>query len=733
MTQLSRRHFLKVSAAGTATAILAGCGGERWVELVPYVVAPEEQLAGVPTYFASTCRMCPAACGILVKTMNGRAIKIEGNPEHPISRGRTCARGQSGLQLLYNPDRITGAVEQEERGSRRYRPLAWNDGINRLYERLNEAGSRVAIWLGSATSGHLVDLFTLFADAIGAPAPVRYDLYAAYHGYDVLQAVSGDLLGSAALPAYDLARADAIFSFGADYLGTWLNATAYNVAYSQFRSQPYGRRGYFVQFEPRMTNTGAAADRWVPVRPGDEALVAQALVRLIADEGFGPAQRVEAAQAVATEVDVEAAAAACHLTAGQLAELARAFAEAERPVALPGAGLAGRDNAAAAVAAVQALNVIAGTIGQAGGLSLAQGIEDAGLLPVATSTFADAQALVARMQAGEVDVLLVHGANPVYDMPAALGVVEALENVGMVVSFSPMPDETAVYADLVLPDRVYLEGWGYEVATPAQGGLPVVSSQQPVVGPLHDARSTADVLLTVARGIGAAAAALPWADEVAFIRERVTALPAAAYGGEGADLQWARFQQFGGWWPGQAPESALPEVEAGALAAVGAAEYQGDEGEYPYHLHLFMSPLLGDGHGASIPWLQGSPDPMTTVSWQTWVEINPATAEELGIEMNDVVRVSSPFGTLEAPAYIYPAIRPDTLAIPLGQGHSDYGRYARDRGANPVRLLGAEPGANGGNLMWSNVRVKVERTGDAKALARFETTIEEASGAHPPI
>jgi len=120
---------------------------------------------------------------------------------------------------------------------------------------------------------------------------------------------------------------------------------------------------------------------------------------------------------------------------------------------------------------------------------------------------------------------------------------------------------------------------------------------------------------------------------------------------------------------------------------------------------------------------------MTTISWQTWVELNPVTAEELGIETGDVLRVSSPFGTLEAPAYIYPAIRPDTIAIPLGQGHSDFGRYARDRGANPVRLLGAD----GDNLMWSNVRVQIERTGDEKALARFETTIEEAADAHPPI
>ena len=279
MTQLSRRKFLKVSAAGTATAVLAGCGAERWVELVPYVEAPEEQMAGVATYFATTCRLCPAGCGVLVKTMNGRAIMIQGNPEHPVNRGRLCARGHSGLQILYNPDRFTGAAEQPERGSREYQPIAWNEGINRLYEALNGAGSRVGIWLGSTTPGHLVELFTLFAEAIGAEPPVRADLYTLYNGYNVLEATNGELLGSARLPVYDVANADVVFSFGADWLGTWLNTTGYNLAYSQFRSGPYGQRGYFVQFEPRMTNTGAAADRWVPVRPGDEAQVAQALIR----------------------------------------------------------------------------------------------------------------------------------------------------------------------------------------------------------------------------------------------------------------------------------------------------------------------------------------------------------------------------------------------------------------------------------------------------------------------
>jgi anaerobic selenocysteine-containing dehydrogenase len=177
MTEFTRRDFLKVGAAGTAVAVLAGCTQEteRWVELEPYVRAPEEQLAGVPNWYASTCRMCPAGCGIIVRIMNGRAVKIEGNPEHPVNRGKLCARGQAGLQLLYNPDRVTDAVRQEERGERKFEAVPWNEAINTLYERISSAGGGVAVWVGSDTSGHLYDLFTRFTRAIGAEDPVRYD------------------------------------------------------------------------------------------------------------------------------------------------------------------------------------------------------------------------------------------------------------------------------------------------------------------------------------------------------------------------------------------------------------------------------------------------------------------------------------------------------------------------------------------------------------------------------
>jgi anaerobic selenocysteine-containing dehydrogenase len=164
-------------------------------------------------------------------------------------------------------------------------------------------------------------------------------------------------------------------------------------------------------------------------------------------------------------------------------------------------------------------------------------------------------------------------------------------------------------------------------------------------------------------------------------------------------------------------------------------QFQGDAQEYPYFLHLYMSDLLSDGRGASQPWLQGSPDPMTTVSWQTWVEINPVTAQQLGLQDNDIVKVTSPHGEIEALVYLYPGVRSDTVAVPLGQGHTDYGRYARNRGSNAIQLVGTQTDASGSparrdgsNLTWVTLRVKLAPTGRKKALARFENAVGVSQG-----
>ncbi len=715
--RISRRGFIKLGIAGTAGTILAGCQQpRRWVTLEPYVTPPEEQVTGQATWYASTCRQCPAGCGIVVRIMNGRAVKIEGNPEHPLNQGKLCARGQAGLQVLYDPDRLPGAVRQDVRGSRQFAPLEWNEALNRLYDGVNGAGSSLAVWLGSTTSGHLVDLFRRFTKAVGAPDPVVYDLYTAFHGYHALQSADAALFAQDALPAYELSQADVILSFGANFLGTWLSSTRYGVELGDFRTQPLGKRGYLIQLEPRMSITAATADQWVPIVPGTEGLAAQALVQLIADNAFGSAERVQRAQALAAGVDVNTIAQTIDVPVSDLTELARVFATAGKPVAIPGSTAGGGDLPSEPLNAMQALNVIAGI----DGLRLSPLPPLPALVRRDTSSLEDVKALITKMKGGEIKTLLVHGANPIFDLPASAGLDEAIKSVPLVVSFSPVVDETAQQADLILPDRTYLKSWGYEVVAPGFGEA-IVSSQQPVVKAQFDARSTGDVLLTVARGIPAVATALPWNDEVAFLKETITKLPPGAAGGSGAEVLWSRFRQHGGWWPASPGEGTAPQPAAPAAVEMPLPQFEGDPGEYPYYLHLYLSDLLSDGRGANQTWLQGSPDPMTTISWQTWVELNPQTAAILGVIAGDVVRITSPHGEVEAPVYVFPAIRPDTVALPLGQGHTDYGRYAVQRGANPLNLVNLQPfhSDSGG---WTGVRVKVEKTGRKVQLAVFENT-----------
>ena len=718
--KITRRHFLKLGAAGAATAVMAGCQNPRpWVILEPYVRPPEQQLAGVATWFATTCRQCPAGCGILVRIMNGRALKIEGNPEHPLNQGKLCARGQAGLQILYNPDRLTGPVQQAQRATRAYEPLAWEAGINTLYQKLSAAGEKVAIWTNSTVSGHLLDIFQRFSAAVGAAPPLVYDLHLGINGYRMLSGSSQELFGQAALPTYSLSEADVVLSFGADFLGSGLSPVQYGMQFGQFRGQPLGKRGYFVHLEPRMTINAVVADRWLPIRPGSEGLVAAAIVRMIADEALGSAERVARAQSLAGELDVGSVAEASDLSVEDLEALARIFATADRPVAIPGAALTGAETGAEALVAVQALNLVAAAGGAAAGLALSPSSPSEAVVVPEAAAYADAQTLVDRMRAGEIEVLLLHGANPAYDLPEAAGLQGALANVPFVVSFAPLVDETAVWADLILPDRTYLEGWGYALGSPAFD-LPVVTSQQPVVTPVFDSRSTADILLTVAKGIPEAAQALPWPHEVAFLQDTIARLGPGAAGGSGSEVLWERFRQKGGWWPASPPTPAEPTAASVPALQVAPPVYQGSEAEYPYFLYPYPSTLLGDGRGASQSWLQGSPDPMTTISWQTWVELNPETAVELGVRDGDIVRVISPQGELEAPVYVYPAIRPDTVAIPFGQGHTDLGRFARDRGSSPMQLIGVRTDATGSNLAWATLRVQVRPTGKRETLALFE-------------
>jgi anaerobic selenocysteine-containing dehydrogenase len=724
--RLTRRAFLKIATgAGVATGLSPMV---RRIALEPFVLTPEEELPGRATWYASTCRQCAAGCGIIVRVINGRPRKIEGNPAHPVNRGKLCARGQAGLQLLYDPDRLQSAVRQTGgRYSRQFEPISWTQAVDQLATVLSDVGSASQIgFLGGMLPDHLYVLVNRFLQALGADPPVLFELQSILDGRPLAIDASQRWFGHRQLPIYNIARAEVIFSFGANFLETWMSPVSQSVDYGVMRGGQLGGRGFMAQFEPRLSATGASADEWIPIIPGTEGLIALGLGRIIVEENLGHVGSHREHADLYRDVDVAQVASATGLSAERLSRLAHVFADANRSVAIPGGQMAGHTNAAQSFDAVMALNVIMRRLGREGGVYLPQEVPaELFTETVPSSSFAEIRDLVERMRAGNIRILFIHSSNPLYELPAWIGFREALEQVDLVVSFSSIVDETVVASDLVLPDHTYLENWGYQVVSLATD-RPVISGLQPVVRPLYNTRASGDLILALATRLGGSlAAALPWSDQVAFLEDSSAQLKSSSvgpYDSRSAAGFWSQWRRHGGWWS-EKPIRQEPEPEGVPSQAmqVSDAVFSGDAASYPYHLVPYASITLGDGRGANQPWLQEAPDPMTTARWNSWVEIHPQTAERLGLKDNDLVRVTSSHGELEAPVVIFPGIRPDAVAMPLGQGHDDYGRFAAGRGSSVMQLIAPSQGEDQDLLAWAATRVRLEPVGHSKELARLES------------
>jgi anaerobic selenocysteine-containing dehydrogenase len=482
------------------------------------------------------------------------------------------------------------------------------------------------------------------------------------------------------------------------------------------------RRGYFIQFEARLSQTGAKADEWIPVRPGTEGLVALAIGRLVAEAKGG------AVPGAFESVNVEDVVTQSGVTLKHLEGIVQHILESEAPIAIPGGAAVGQGNGLAIAKAVLALNAQGDRFGKAGGVFLSPLSPNQAAYQRAASVL-EISDLIARMNSGEIKTLFIHGVNPVFELPKALGFADALANVGTVISFATFPDETAVASDYIFPDRHGLESWGYQrVATGS--AQPALSGAQPVVSGvfqpnsaeiLYDARATADVLIEAGRVAGGAVAeALPFTDEVQYIQSKLSNLigqPDGSFAAPEINSFSAYFQQHGGWWK-TAAELPAPTTGVAAMDTdlqLGAAP---NVEEHEFFFLPFVSPTLGES-GANKPWLQELGDPTTTVMWNTWVEINPETAHELEIEDDDVVQIISEAGTVEASVYKYPGIRPDTIAMPFGQGHTAYGIYAQGRGVNPADILAAHFN-EAGDLAFAGMKVQVKKTGRKRVIARME-------------
>ncbi len=546
--KLSRRQFIKAAGIGSV-AVLTGCGPmSRYVVREPYTRMPEYTYNGQSTYYASTCRECPAGCGVVVRTEQGRALKVEGNQLNPINQGKTCARGQAALQGLYNPDRIQGPVKQNGRGTQNYTDISWEEAAGVVQAALqNNSPGQIAFLMGM-TSDHLFDLVSELFTALGAPPPIRYGAHEIFDARLTLVRAMETLFSDSSLPYFDLANADVTFSFGANFLETFISPLAFSRGFAHMRRGTTGKRGYLVQFEPRLSQTAASADEWVPVLPGTEGIAALAIGRLITEIRGGNIPNAY------IEVDVESAASSCGVSFADLQRLAGIFSNASAPLAIPGGAASGASNGLEAAQAVLALNALVDNLGKTGGMFLSPAPVVKPDFPQQPNSLVEVDGLIRRMRQGEINTLFIHGINPLFELPARLGFGDALAKVPQVISFASFPDETSRQADYILPDHTGLESWGYQKAT---GGADraVISGAQPVVAPFYNTRATADVLLAAVQSIGGSlATAVPYTDVVAYMENALVELVSQEGYFNSPEIKsfMAKFQQFGGWW------SALP-------------------------------------------------------------------------------------------------------------------------------------------------------------------------------
>ncbi len=741
---MERRDFIRISALTTGAAGLAGCGNPDH-QLIRFL--PEENLIpGLAIWRPSVCPLCAAGCGVLARIMEGDAEvvrdgrvgllkmglvkKLEGNPAHPISRGKLCARGQAAVQITYHPDRIRHPLKRRgERGSGEFEPVSWEEALNLLAARLKqvlaEDPSGLA-WLSRPLRGQRRVLVERFLSVAGAPAPIYFELF----DESVLRRASLLSFGREQLPTYDLAAANYVLCLGADFLGTWNSPVAQSIGYGTMRQGRPGRRGKFVQVEPRVSQTGANADEWIAIRPGSEGALALGLAHVLLNEKLRPAAAAGAAgaslegwQQGLPEWTPEAVESLTGVVAERIRRLARELATHRPAVVIAGGAALAQTNGLATALAVNALNALLGSTGEQGPLRFTPQIESP-----PTALHRSLRTLVGRILSrptSPLKLLLLYDANPVFATPPAWQAAVALDRVPFIASFGSFLDDTSILADLVLPDHSFLESWADDVAESGTTNA-VVSLAPPAMRPLHDTRAMPDVLLELSRMLGGRVSeALPWSSYDELLRARFGEL-AQQQGGD-PDEFWRQAQEQGGWWSATPAMSSptLPRLaETGKEPARGVVrkfryappQFDGAAEEYPFHFLPYVSQAFGDGSAAHLPWLQELPDVLTTVMWGTWVELNPQTAGQLGVEQGDLVEVASRHGTLRAPAVVSPGIAPDVIAMPVGQGHAHFTRFASSRGANPVAVLAPLEEPETGALAWAATRVKVRRAGKGRLV-----------------
>ena len=775
--KLTRRDFLKWSSLSAIGAVSCNIFREGEMEIQSPSDIPEDVVTGRDNWYATLCGQCPEREALVVRVMEGRAKKVRGNPLYPTNRGKQSVRCEGGLQALYHPDRIAGPRRRKENTARGdnqwWEEISWDevfdifeDVLGTRLRRTNQADS--VLMVTEPLRGHLALVADRFVQAYGGRHLALEPLEQANLRTSMRQVYAQNVL-----PDFDIENSRYIISFGADFLSTWVSPVRYARGFGQFRAHGGGKaRGKLVHVDARYSMTAASADDWIPIRPGMEGVLALSMAYSIISDGNADPNVVQAMIGGIGPAALESALGRFRpenvvdpgnplyigiperLRGESAAELIRRVAEefvSQKPSLAIGGGTAGaHTNGLANLNAIYALNFLVNGVGKRPGEGGVVFNPPSPITGVPASSGAaslkDWLGAIDGIADGSIKALLVHGANPVYSLPGS-GFGDAIKdkddpNDLFVISFSNFLDDTSLLADLVLPIAEPLEGWGDDIPEPGPG-YQVLGIQQPVVNPLPELdlfkgpsdadpfEGFPDLLLSVSERLGldvglpdSFAKVLDEGAKKLFSLERGSPL-----GDPGLSPTfphfWNRLLQKGGWSDESFRSTDPPPAPTDLAALAGQVRRPvdlGPTGQNSFNLIPFLSNSLLDGRGAHLPWLQAAPDPLTTVTWQTWIEINSQVARKMGLKEGDLVNVISARSSIEAVVYPHPAMPEGVVGVPLGQGHTPGVEYAtRDgeqRGSNPISILDFEEDMD--KLPWAATRVVVQPTGRSMRVSKFE-------------
>jgi len=657
LNPIGRRNFVKLMAASLALGGLAACSPQADEKIVPYINAPEEVVPGKSLYFATATQLGGIATGVLAQSQMGRPTKIEGNPDHPGSLGATDLFSQASVLDLYDPDR-------SQTVSNAGLISAWSTFLSALNlelekQRLNQ-GAGLRILTETVTSPTLANQL----EALLAEFP-----QAKWHQYEPINrdnARQGALMafGQDVNPVYHFDRAEVVLSLEADFMAAGPIGVRYARDFSDKRrvrdNQAEMNRLYVIESTP--TITGSMADHRLPVRASQVEHLAWALAAELGLDVSPPAN-----------LDLS------HVPDNFIAALAQDLQ------AHAGAGLvlAGRQQPAAVHALAHAIN---GQLGNAGQTVIYTEPLEANPVNQADSL----RALVEEMAAGQVEMLVILEANPVYSAPANLNFGDALRNVNFRVRQGLFEDETSALCQWHIPTKHYLESW-----SDARAYNGTVTLAQPLIEPLYDDRSPHELL--------AAMLGQPGLTDYDVLQQYWTEQQ-----GEADFQQFWQQSLHDGLIAGTAlpPQSVTPN--AGSIEASPAATDSGLE------INFRPDPTIWDGRFANNGWLQELPKPITKLTWDNAAMVSPATAERLGVSSEDLVELSYQGRTVQAPVWVLPGQADEAVTLYLGYGRVRVGRVGNGVGFDAYRLRGSES-------LWWGVGLQLRPLGQQYRLASTQT------------